>query len=151
MVRDALVTSVTWALPPVRFQISQVSIVPKRSLPSSAFSRAPSTLSRIQAILEPEKYASGIRPVRALIFAAQPCFTISSIIGAVRRHCQTIAWQIGFPVARSQTIVVSRWLVMPIAAMLSAVTPSFAIASIATPYWEDQISIASCSTQPGCG
>ena len=35
---------------------------------------------------------------------------------AVRRSCQTIALWIGLPVARSQMIVVSRWLVMPIAA-----------------------------------
>jgi hypothetical protein len=38
----------------------------------------------------------------------------------VIRDCQTIASAIGSPVARSQTIVVSRWLVMPIAAIRSA-------------------------------
>lgn len=57
-VRDALVTSVTCrppSLPPVRFQSTQVSIVPKASSPFSARSRAPSTLSRIQAIFGPEK------------------------------------------------------------------------------------------------
>ena len=36
---------------------------------------------------------------------------------AVRRSCQTMALWIGLPVARSQTIVVSRWLVMPMPAM----------------------------------
>ena len=36
---------------------------------------------------------------------------------AVRRSCQTIALWIGLPVSRSQTTVVSRWLVMPMAAM----------------------------------
>ena len=39
----------------------------------------------------------------------------ASHAGAVRRSCQTIALPIGSPVARFQTIVVSRWLVMPIA------------------------------------
>ena len=36
---------------------------------------------------------------------------------AVRRSCQTMALWIGSPVSRSQTTVVSRWLVMPMAAM----------------------------------
>ena len=40
--------------------------------------------------------------------------------GAVIRLCQTIASAIGSPVARSQTIVVSRWFVIPIAAIRSA-------------------------------
>ena len=48
---------------------------------------------------------------------------------AVRRSCQTMALWIGLPVARSQTIVVSRWLVMPIAGDVAcASTPAFAIA-----------------------
>jgi hypothetical protein len=36
---------------------------------------------------------------------------------AVRRSCHTIALWIGLPVARSHTTTVSRWLVMPIAAI----------------------------------
>ena len=36
---------------------------------------------------------------------------------AVRRSCQTMARWIGLPVRRSQTTQVSRWLVMPMAAM----------------------------------
>ncbi len=46
MVRDALVTSVTCtppSTPPVMFQASQESIVPKHSWPASALSRRPST------------------------------------------------------------------------------------------------------------
>ena len=35
-VREALVASVAWTRPPVRFQISQVSTVPKASFPASA-------------------------------------------------------------------------------------------------------------------
>ena len=54
-VRDAFVTSVRCSAcsgsfaPPVRFQISHVSIVPASSSPLSARSRAPATLSRIHA------------------------------------------------------------------------------------------------------
>ena len=58
MVRLALVTSVTCTpplTPPVRFQITQVSMLPKSSSPFSALARAPSTLSRIHLILGPEK------------------------------------------------------------------------------------------------
>ena len=55
IVREALDTSVTWTSPRVSCQTSQLSTVPKRSLPASARSRAPGTLSRIHLILVPEK------------------------------------------------------------------------------------------------
>ena len=58
MVRLALVGSVTCAPPlgpPVRFQISQVSMVPKSASPASAAARMPGTLSSSQRILGPEK------------------------------------------------------------------------------------------------
>ena len=45
-------------------------------------------------------------------------------VGGVRRSCQTMARWIGRPLARSQTSVVSRWLVMPIAAMSARQVPS---------------------------
>ena len=70
IVREALVTSVTWAAPPVSFQMSQVSTVPNKSSPRSARSRAPSTLSRIHLIFVALKYASMSRPVLALISSA---------------------------------------------------------------------------------
>ena len=57
-VREALVTSVACTderTPPVRFQSSQESIVPKASSPLCARSRAPSTWSSIHAIFGPEK------------------------------------------------------------------------------------------------
>ena len=38
-------------------------------------------------------------------------------MSAVRRHCQTMALAMGRPVALSHRMVVSRWLVMPMAAM----------------------------------
>src|ERR1035437_10047564 len=78
--RLAFVTSVTWTAarpadlpaaspgasappaPPVRFQMSQLSIVPKRRSPASALALAPGTLSRIQAIFGPEKYVAKGNP-----------------------------------------------------------------------------------------
>ncbi|UTH93792.1 hypothetical protein SRIMHP_06620 [Streptomyces rimosus subsp. rimosus] len=58
MVRPALVTSVTCtppSVPPVSFQISHESIVPKAISPASARARRPGTLSSSQAALGPEK------------------------------------------------------------------------------------------------
>ena len=55
MVREALVTSVTWAAPPVSFHTSQLSTVPNRISPRRAFSLAPSTWSSIHLILVAEK------------------------------------------------------------------------------------------------
>jgi hypothetical protein len=65
--------------------------------------------------------------------------------------CQTIAFATGRPDARSHRTVVSRWLVMPIAATSRAAMPAFAIASCITPDCVAQISVASCSTQPSRG
>ena len=51
---------------------------------------------------------------------------------AVRRSCQTMALQIGLPVLRSQTTVVSRWLVMPMAGdVRRPSSPALASASVA--------------------
>ncbi len=58
IVRDALVTSVTCtppSVPPVMFHSTHVSVLPNSRSPFSAFSRAPSTLSRIHLIFGPEK------------------------------------------------------------------------------------------------
>src|SRR5688572_29874874 len=52
----------------------------------------------------------------------------------------------GWPVRRSHTTAVSRWFVMPIAAMSLARRPAAAIASRATSRCVDQISAGSCST-----
>ena len=61
-----------------------------------------------------EKYGSGTSPVRARRRSAGS----SRQRSAVRRSCQTIAGATGFPVARSQRTVVSRWFVIPIACEL---------------------------------
>ncbi len=57
-VRLAFVTSVMCAPPfgpPVRFQITHVSMLPNSASPRSAASRTPCTLSRIHLIFGPEK------------------------------------------------------------------------------------------------
>ena len=151
MVLEALLTSVTWVFPPVRFQTSQESTVPKRSFPACAFCLAPGTFSRIQRILVPLKYASIIRPVFSLILSVSPAAFSESQYSEVLRSCQTIALWTGVPVSASHTMVVSLWFVMPIAAMSAPVSPKVEMASAATPAWLDHISIGSCSTQPGLG
>ncbi len=54
-VREALLMSVTCALPPVSCHTSQLSMVPKASSPRSARSRAPGKVSSSQASLLAEK------------------------------------------------------------------------------------------------
>ncbi len=71
--------------------------------------------------------------------------------GSARRSCQTMAWCTGWPVLRFHSTVVSRWLVMPTAWMSLAFSFALASTSRAVASWLVQISIGSCSTQPGCG
>ena len=52
---------------------------------------------------------------------------------AVRLHCQTMALQMGFPVFLSQTTVVSRWFVMPMAAISCTWMSDCEMTSIITP------------------
>ena len=151
MVRAAFVTSVTWVFPPVRFQTSHESTVPKRSSPFSALSLAPETFSRIQRTFVALKYASMMSPVFERITSVNPFALRLSQYGAVLRSCQTIALWTGSPVAASHTMVVSRWFVIPIAARSAPPIPIFFNASTATSFSEDQISIGSCSTRPGLG
>ena len=151
-VREALVTSVAWTPPsgpPVRFQSSHESMVPTANAPASARARAPSTWSRIQAAFGPAKYVAGGSPVRSAIISA--CSASASTCACVRVSCHTIALCTGSPVARSHTTVVSRWFVMPTAAMLPAFTPAFASATATTSRVLRQISAASCSTHPARG
>src|SRR5438477_4079733 len=55
-----------------------------------------------------------MRPVLRRITRSSLRARRRSHMAAVRRSCHTMALQIGSPVARSQTTVVSRWFVMPI-------------------------------------
>ena len=70
---------------------------------------------------------------------------------AVRRSCQTIAGYTGSPLRRSQTTVVSRWFVIPIAARSPAASPASASAAAAAGSTLAHSSHGSCSTQPGPG
>jgi hypothetical protein len=92
-----------------------------------------------------------ISPVFSRKVGSSPRSRSAAQVGSARRSCQTIALYSGSPVRRFHTTVVSRWLVMPIDAMSFAVTPAFASASFAVASCVCQISIGSCSTQPGCG
>src|SRR5258706_591484 len=151
IVREAFDGSVTCVRLPVSCQMSQVSTVPKASSPRSARARAPGTWSRIQAILVPLKYGSTTSPVFERI-SASATLCISSVHNAeVRRSCQTNALWIGSPVCRSQTMVVSRWLVMPTPIRSVSERLSLRSTSRATSRWVLKRSIGSCSTQPGCG
>ena len=92
-----------------------------------------------------------IRPVLAEIAGSWPSAFSLAQTSAVRRSCQTMARWIAWPVARSHTTVVSRWLVMPMAAMSFAVRPAFFSASRQVAMVEVQMSSGSCSTQPEAG
>ncbi|MCY1454668.1 hypothetical protein D9M71_717490 [compost metagenome] len=81
----------TCTLPPVNFQISQLSTVPNNSSPLRARSRLPSTLSRIHLSLVPEKYGSVTRPVVSLMYCSWPSRLSCWQISVLRRHCQTMA------------------------------------------------------------
>src|SRR3954466_12827676 len=154
-VRDALVGSVTCTPPsgpPVMFHSSQVSMLPNSRSPASARCRAPSTLSRIQRVLGPEKYVASGRPVLALYRSCPPPSASSSAqILSVRVSCQTTALYTGLPVLRSQTTAVSRWFVMPTATMSEALRSALPSGPGATPRVLRQPSSGSCSTQPACG
>ena len=78
-----------------------------------------------------------------------PCAASSSHRAAVRRSCHTMARPYGVPVVRSHATTVSRWLVIPMAATDSAPTCSTTSRSVERA--ASQISVASCSTQPGRG
>ena len=154
IVRLALVTSVMCrppSGPPVRFQMTQVSMLPNSRSPESAFAAAPSTLSSSQRIFGPEKYVASGSPTFSWKRAWPPSREYSSTSLSVRVSCQTSALWIGLPVVLSQTTDVSRWLVMPTPATSSALAPAADIASSTTSCVRAQISSTSCSTQPGLG
>ena len=88
-------------------------------------------------------------PVVETMRSSSPCRFSSSHSSAVRRHCQTMALYTGWPVALSQTMVVSRWLVTPMPAMLPSGSPR--MASAAARRSVSQMVMGSCSTQPACG
>ena len=148
-------TSVTCTAPPVRFQTSQRVDRAERELAAFGACRARrATLSRIQRDLGRRRSRRRARARCARGPSARgPARLSSSQMPAVRRHCHTIA--LDRPArrsARSQTMVVSRWLVMPMAAMSCGRHRARLAARRATARSCDcQISTGSCSTQPGFG
>ena len=117
MVRDALVASVEWHVPlsdsteaSRRWCQRPVRRVRLAAAPRGHYPAAKQFLWRRS------------RDLIAVRFAADHGFTALLQVAAefaVRRSCQTMALWIGWPVLRSQTTVVSRWLVMPMAAICS--------------------------------
>ena len=139
---EALDASVTNAPPPVSFQMSQLSSVPTSASPASTFSRAPGTFCSSHSIFV--SAASGL--------TGNPTSGLSSRQRwYVRRSCQTSALWSGWPVALSQTRVVARCPVTPIAASSLASVPARAIVSDTRPRVTAQISSGSCSSRPGAG
>ena len=126
---------------PVSFHTSQPSTVPKAS------SRAAGRCARGSTpASSPRSTGRGrARPPADQVEGS------SAHRAAVRRSCQTIAGCTGRLAPRSQTTVVSRWFVIPIASRSPAATPAAASASAAVCSTLAQISSGSCSTQPGRG
>ena len=143
IVRDAFVTSVTCAAPPVSFQTSQESTVPKARLAAAASVRA-----RIHSSFVAEKYGSGTRPVRSRI-------EVGGQLGAALGRAPVLPDDRRVHrrarCARSQTTVVSRWFVIPIAASSAGARsrPSRERLPRGRRARSAQISSGSCSTQPG--
>ena len=107
-VRLALLESVTCNLPFVKFQINQLSMVPNRTSPFSAFSLTPLCVFRIQLSFVALKYGSSSKPVFSFMSVSKPFSLRAAQYFEVLRSCQTIALQTGCPVDLSQTTVVSR-------------------------------------------
>src|SRR2546427_12018454 len=140
MVRLAFVASVAWAEPPVSLQRSHVSGVPNASAPPRALDLRPGAFRRIHSTLVAEKYGSTLRPVMRAMAGSFPARRNDAQRPAVRRSCQTIAGATVLELLRSQTSVVSRWLVSPIAATDARAPPRGRSASRRAPIVASQIS-----------
>ena len=108
IVREALLTSVTWRRPRVSFEMSHESIVPPAIRRPARAPRAgdvveqPAKLRARKVRIEQEARLPPDHPFVAGLLAAD------RMSGAVRRSCQTIARWRGRPVSRSQSTTVSR-------------------------------------------
>ena len=111
----------TWDLPPVSRQIRNESMVPKAQF--AALGPLPRTFDMIE---NPRHFRAGEIGIKQQPgFCGEKFFmslrlSASAQISAVRRSCQTMALWMALPVLRSHTTVVSRWLVMPMAADILA-------------------------------
>ncbi len=115
-VRDALVASVACTAPPVSFQTIQLSTVPTAT--SGPAVRPPAVNSH--SSFEPEKYGSSTSPVVDRTIGSSPSASSAAHRSAVRRSCHTSARCKGSEVVRLHATIVSRWLVMPMAAGASS-------------------------------
>ena len=146
-VRAALLKSVAWTLPAVRFQRSQLSTVPRQTA-SVDCPMASIRLSSQRALLA-EKSGSMVSPVRSRRRDSRPCSRRCWQKSAVRRHCQITAGPSGRPFERSHARIVSRWLDIPMAASLSEeIWLTQSSTTVCTAF---QMASGSCSTHPGCG
>ena len=154
IVRLALVTSVTCLpprAPPVRFQMSQLSIVPKHAVPARAASSTAPTFSSAHCSLPAEKYVAGGSPLFSRTSSPFGPRASSAAILSLRVSCHTIAFVKGNPVVRSQRTVVSLWFARPMAAKSAGPSPAAERAPRITAPVRSRISTGSCSTQPGFG
>ena len=142
MVRLALVRSVTCTLPPVSFHTSQLSTVPNRI--STRLCALPCARHIVQNPLDFGCGKVGIRHKAGILFDILCHARLAEQL--IHQRCSAAALPHngvinGRPVAFSHKIVVSRWLVMPMAAISCASTPLWATTSFITPYWLDHISM----------
>jgi hypothetical protein len=148
-VRAALETSVTCTSPPVSATAGSCRSC-RRPAPRAFsarrgghFLQQPAELAGAEVGIEHQPLRSAPAPRARLASARRQK-------SAVRRHCQTIALCTASPLRRSHSTAVSRWLVMPIAA-ISEGLHSLRAAGAQGLLTEAQIASASCSTQPGFG
>ncbi len=83
-------------------------------------------VDRVEQVLDLRAGEIGVEHQAGLVAkesARSPSALSRSQIGALTRLCQTMALATGRPVARSQRMVVSRWLVTPMAAMSAGRQP----------------------------
>ena len=90
-------------------------------------------------------------PVLSRTRCSCPSLLSRAQVSVVRRSCHTIAWWSARPERRSHAAVVSRWFVIPMAAMSRPRSPASRSARWTVATAEPQMSSRSCSTQPGLG
>ena len=90
-------------------------------------------------------------PVLERTVSSSPSDLSRSQMGALRRHCQTMALATGSPVRRSHMTRVSRWLVIPMATMDRGCVSDISSSSSVVSRQDSKSSFGSCSTHPGLG
>ena len=140
-VRDALVTSVACGAARSAARSGSCRRSRTRSRPPR---RARAARSRCRAASEswsPRSTDRAPGPVCSRSAGSCPAAFSWAHSGAVRRSCQTMALATGRPSARSQSSVVSRWLVMPMAAIRLRVDAAERVAERARDRRPDRLGI----------